>query len=67
MAAVKAGQRLCKGLLEDYGIEILAISMLSKANQTIEFADRIDVPFPFLIDTEFKVVKDYVGTYIPET
>ncbi len=56
-----------QGLLEDYGIEILAISMLIKSHQTIEFADRIDVSFPFLIDTEFKVVKGYVGTYIPET
>ena len=59
--------KVMQGLLEDYGIEILAISMLSKANQTIEFVERIDIPFPFLIDTEFKVVKDYVGTYIPET
>ncbi|MEK7805811.1 MAG: redoxin domain-containing protein [Planctomycetota bacterium] len=59
--------KVMQGLLEDYGIEILAISMLNKANQTIEFAERIDIPFPFLIDTEFKVVKDYVGAYIPET
>lgn len=59
--------KVMQGLLEDYEIEILAISMLSKANQTIEFAERIDIPFPFLIDTEFKVVKAYVGTYIPET
>jgi len=59
--------KVMQGLLEDYGIEILAISMLIKSHQTIEFADRIDVSFPFLIDTEFKVVKGYVGTYIPET
>ncbi|MFO0795207.1 MAG: redoxin domain-containing protein [Candidatus Brocadiaceae bacterium] len=59
--------KVMQGLLEDYGVEILAISMLTKAAQTIEFAERIDVPFPFLIDTEFKVVKDYVGKYIPET
>ena len=56
-----------QGLLEDYGIEILAISMLNKASQTAEFAERVDVPYPYLIDTDFKVVKDYVGTYIPET
>lgn len=59
--------KVMQGLLEDYGIEILAISMLIKSHQTIEFADRIDVSFPFLIDTEFKVVKNYVGTYILET
>ncbi|HHT9138534.1 MAG TPA: peroxiredoxin family protein [Candidatus Wunengus sp. YC60] len=59
--------KVMQGLLEDYGIEILAISMLSKTHQTVEFAERIDVPFPFLIDTEFKVVKGYVGKYIPET
>ena len=59
--------KVIQGLHEDYGIEILAISMLIKSHQTIEFADRIDVSFPFLIDTEFKVVKGYVGTYIPET
>lgn len=59
--------KVMQGLQEDYGVDILAISMLTKAAQTIEFAERIDVPFPFLIDTEFKVVKDYVGTYIPET
>ena len=59
--------KVMQGLLEDYGIEILAISMLIKSHQTIEFAERIDIPFPFLIDTEFKVVKGYVGTYIPET
>lgn len=59
--------KVMQGLLEDYGIEILAISMLSKAHQTIEFVERIDIPFPFLIDTEFKVVKNYVGKYIPET
>ncbi len=59
--------KVMQGLLEDYGIEILAISMLIKSHQTIEFADRIDVSFPFLIDTEFKVVKGYVGTYMPET
>lgn len=59
--------KVMQGLLEDYGVEILAISMLIKSHQTIEFAERIDVSFPFLIDTEFKVVKDYVGAYIPET
>ena len=59
--------KVIQGLMEDYDIEILAISMLTKAYQTIEFAERIDVPFPFLIDTEFKVVKNYVGKYIPET
>ena len=59
--------KVMQWLLEDYGVEILAISMLTKSYQTIEFAERIDVPFPFLIDTEFKVVKDYVGKYIPET
>ncbi len=59
--------KVMQGLLEDYGIEILAISMLNKANQTIEFAERKDIPFPLLIDTEFKEVKDYVGAYIPET
>lgn len=59
--------KVMQGLLEDYGIEILAISMLSKANQTIEFAERIDIPYPYLIDTDFKVVKAYVGKYIPET
>ena len=59
--------KVMQWLLEDYGIEILAISMLTKSYQTIEFAERIDVTFPFLIDTEFKVVKNYVGKYIPET
>ena len=59
--------KVMQGLLEDYGIEILAISMLNKASQTAEFAERVDVPYPYLIDTDFKVVKDYVGKYIPET
>ena len=59
--------KVMQGLLEDYGVEILAISMLSKSHQTVEFAERIDVPFPFLIDMDFKVVKNYVGEYIPET
>ena len=59
--------KVMQGLLEDYGIEILAISMLSNAAQTAEFVERVDIPYPFLIDTEFKVVKGYVGTYIPET
>ena len=59
--------KVMQGLLEDYGVEILAISMLSQANQTIEFAERIDIPYPYLIDTDFKVVKAYVGKYIPET
>ena len=59
--------KVMQGLLEDYGVEILAISMLTKSYQTIEFAERIDVTFPFLIDPEFKVVKNYVGKYIPET
>ena len=59
--------KVMQGLLEDYGIEILAISMLTKSHQTVEFAERIDVPFPFLIDTDFKVVRDYVGKYVPET
>ena len=56
-----------QGLLEDYGIEILAISMLSNVRQTAEFVERVDIPYPYLIDTEFKVVKAYVGKYIPET
>ena len=56
-----------QGLLEDYNIEILVISMLSKAPQTIEFAGRTNFPFPYLIDTEYKVVKAYVGTYKPNT
>ena len=59
--------KVMQGLLEDYGIEILAIGMLSEANQTAEFVERVDIPYPYLIDTDFKVVKDYVGTYIPET
>jgi len=59
--------KVMQGLLEDYGIEILAISMLSNVHQTAEFVERVDIPYPYLIDTEFKVVKDYVGTYIPET
>ena len=59
--------KVMQWLLEDYGVEILAISMLTKSYQTIEFAERIDVPLSFLIDTEFKVVKNYVGKYIPET
>ena len=32
--------KVMQGLLEDYGIEILAISMLNKASQTAEFAER---------------------------
>ena len=56
-----------QGLLEDYGVEILAISMLSNTRQTAEFVERVDIPYPYLIDTDFKVVKDYVGKYIPET
>ena len=59
--------KVMQGLLEDYGIEILAISMLSKVHQTVEFVERVDIPSPYLIDTDFKVVKDYVGKYTPET
>ena len=59
--------KVMQGLLEDYGIEILAISMLSNVHQTAEFVERVDIPYPYLIDTDFKVVKDYVGKYIPET
>jgi len=59
--------KVMQGLLEDYGIEILAISMLSKVHQTVEFVERVDIPYPYLIDTDFKVVKEYVGKYIPET
>ena len=59
--------KVMQGLLEDYGIEILAISMLSNIHQTVEFVERVDIPYPYLIDTDFKVVKDYVGKYIPET
>ena len=59
--------KVMQGLLDDYGVEILAISMLTKSYQTVEFAERIDVTFPFLLDTDFEVVKDYVGKYVPET
>ena len=59
--------KVMQGLLEDYGVEILAISMLSNVRQTAEFVERVDIPYPYLIDTEFKVVKAYVGKYIPET
>ena len=59
--------KVMQGLMEDYGVEILAISMLSKVHQTVEFVERVDIPYPYLIDTDFKVVKDYVGEYIPET
>ena len=59
--------KVMQGLLEDYGIEILAISMLSNVRQTAEFVERVDIPYPYLIDTDFKVVKDYVGEYVPET
>ena len=59
--------KVMQGLLEDYGVEILAISMLSKVHQTVEFVERVDIPYPYLIDTDFKVVKDYVGKYTPET
>ena len=59
--------KVMQGLLEDYGIEILAISMLSNIHQTVEFVERVDIPYPYLIDTDFKVVKEYVGKYIPET
>ncbi|HHT9106880.1 MAG TPA: peroxiredoxin family protein [Candidatus Wujingus californicus] len=59
--------KVMQGLLEDYGIEILAISMLSNTRQTAEFVERVDIPYPYLIDTDFKVVKAYVGKYIPET
>ena len=59
--------KVMQGLLEDYGIEILAISMLSNVRQTAEFVERVDIPYPYLIDTDFKVVKEYVGKYIPET
>ena len=59
--------KVMQGLMEDYEIEILAISMLTKANQTAEFVERVDIPYPYLIDTDFKVVKDYVGEYVPET
>ncbi|MDE2216400.1 MAG: redoxin domain-containing protein [Planctomycetota bacterium] len=59
--------KVMQGLMEDYGVEILAISMLSNVYQTAEFVERVDIPFPYLIDTDFKVVKDYVDKYIPET
>ena len=59
--------KVMQGLLEDYGIEILAISMVSNIHQTVEFVERVDIPYPYLIDTDFKVVKAYVGKYIPET
>ncbi len=59
--------KVMQGLLEDYGVEILAISMLSNVPQTAEFVERVDIPYPYLIDTDFKVVKDYVGKYTPET
>ncbi|GAN31978.1 peroxiredoxin [Candidatus Brocadia sinica JPN1] len=59
--------KVMQGLMEDYDIEILAISMLTKTYQTVEFAERVDIPYPYLIDTDFKVVKDYVGEYISET
>jgi len=59
--------KVMQGLMEDYGVEILAISMLSNTRQTAEFVERVDIPYPYLIDTDFKVVKAYVGTYIPET
>ena len=59
--------KVMQGLMEDYGIEILAISMLSNAYQTAEFVERVDIPYPYLIDTDFKVVKAYVSAYIPET
>ncbi len=59
--------KVMQGLMEDYEIEILAISMLTKTHQTAEFVERVDIPYPYLIDTDFKVVKDYVGEYIPET
>ncbi len=59
--------KVMQGLMEDYGVEILAISMLSNVRQTAEFVERVDIPYPYLIDTEFKVVKEYVGKYIPET
>ena len=59
--------KVMQGLMEDYGVEILAISMLSKVHQTVEFVERVDIPYPYLIDTDFKVVKAYVGKYIPET
>ena len=59
--------KVMQGLMEDYGVEILAISMLSNVHQTAEFVERVDIPYPYLIDTDFKVVKAYVGTYIPET
>ena len=59
--------KVIQGLMEDYGVEILAISMLSKVYQTVEFVERVDIPYPYLINTDFKVVKDYVGDYILET
>ena len=59
--------KVMQGLMEDYEIEILAISMLSNAAQTAEFVERVDITYPYLIDTDFKVVKEYVGKYIPET
>ena len=59
--------KVMQGLLEDYGVEILAISMLSNTRQTAEFVERVDIPYPYLIDTDFKVVKAYVGKYIPDT
>src|SRR3990167_1639394 len=59
--------KVMQGLLEDYGVEILAISMLSNTRQTAEFVERVNIPYPYLIDTDFKVVKAYVGKYIPET
>ena len=59
--------KVMQGLMEDYGIEILAISMLSKIDQTSEFAEKVDISYPYLFDKDFKVVKDYVGKYIPDT
>lgn len=59
--------KVMQGLMEDYDIEILAISMLRNASQTAEFVERVDIPYPYLIDTDFKVVKAYVGKYIPDT
>ena len=59
--------KVMQGLLEDYGVEILEIRMLSNTRQTAEFVERVDIPYPYLIDTDFKVVKDYVGKYTPET
>ena len=35
--------KVMQGLMEDYEIEILAISMLTKTYQTAEFVERVDI------------------------